>query len=110
MERSLPEMQKVGGRGETGLRFGYVELEMSISYCFLPSPTPTTLSGGGRWQEESDPERPPCPGGQRGSEPPSVAGPRSSHVVVPGHHGAAGGHLAPTAFQQPQQAIPDGAA
>ena len=110
MERSLPEMQKVGGRGETGLRFGYVELEMSISYCFLPSPTPTTLSRGGRWQEESDPERPPCPGGQRGSEPPSVARPRSSHVVVPGHHGAAGGHLAPTAFQQPQQAIPDGAA
>ena len=45
-----------------------------------------------------------------GSEPPCVAGRRGSHVVGAGHHSAAGGYPAPTVFQQPQQAIPDGAA
>lgn len=65
---------------------------MSVSNCSLPSLTPATLGGGRRWGEESDPERPPCPGGQQGSEPPSVAGPRDSCVVGAGHHGAAGGY------------------
>lgn len=94
-------MQK-RGRGRGGAPDLDMELETLCLLLLPPFLNICNTEAGAGWRRDSD-LAPPCPGGWQGMSLPVQLRPRLVLVRSRASNGAARGHLAPTAFQQPQQ-------